>query len=294
MHNIFESDRTSDKTNTKAVNRRKSNVKMSSMLVASKAVKNQAARRRRMTSFTVISIALAGLIWGSVLGFRSIGRVLFTENDDYLIQQVICRSDGRLATPARIKEWSEVQPGMNLFEVDIASIREHLETRVPVISTVTVKRHLPDTIEIQVNERQGLAQLEKNIIGVPLDVDKEGYVLGPSAKSSKLPVIVGYRQAGLRPGSFVEDTSLKDALDVLRICDETSLGQYVVVEQVSVGHPDFLDLRLKGDVRVTLAKNRYQARLAKVAGTLEYAKQNGRLLKTIDATGERNFPIEYR
>ncbi len=250
--------------------------------------------RKRWTSIMLLVLSLAAAIWLLLMGTQSLGKILFSDNEQFLIQQLILESDGPQATPKRLKEWAKVDENMNIFDVDIAGIQHDLESRVPVIKQATVIRELPDTLVIRVQERQALARLGKGRHGMPLAIDEEGYVLGPSSRRKKMPEIVGYRSAGLRPGSFIDTTDMRDALDVLTTCDTTHLGKLLNIQRIGLGHPDYLDLRLQTGVRVKLAPNDIKERLQKVAHILHTCKKEGLTPLVINATGKNNYPVQYQ
>jgi cell division septal protein FtsQ len=224
-------------------------------------------------------------------GVRYTGRQLFTRNNEYAIRHLDLNSDGRLKT-WHIREYAGLEEGMNLFSVDIRKIRRDLES-VPLVRSVTVQRRLPDTLAVRITERVALARLGARRSGLPLAVDREGYVLGPSARSPALPAITGLPLRGLRPGSYLDDPVIRDALKVLDVCDTTRLNDYIKIERVDVHDPDFLELQLETGPRVQLARNRFDWRLRKVAGILRANRQMGRMPSLINATGDNNFPVQY-
>jgi hypothetical protein len=97
----------------------------------------------------------------------------------------------------------------------------------------------------------------------------------------------------LRPGSYLDDPVIRDALKVLDVCDTTRLNDYIKIERVDVHDPDFLELQLETGPRVQLARNRFDWRLRKVAGILRANRQMGRMPSLINATGDNNFPVQY-
>jgi len=178
--------------------------------------------------------------------------------------------------------------------VDIDAIQHLLVSRVPIIEKVVVRRELPDTLVIQVTERQALAQLDKQGNYIPLALDHEGYVLGPSSRTPNLPVISGVRQAGLRPGSYLDTIEVRHALDVLNTCDTSRLGKYLDIREIKVNNPDFMELKLGMGARVLLAPDEVEQRLRKVVALLQASAQKGVVPLVIDATGSNNYPVQYR
>ncbi|MDD4735864.1 MAG: FtsQ-type POTRA domain-containing protein [Kiritimatiellae bacterium] len=242
----------------------------------------------------MLTLSISAIILLLLLGTQSLGRQLFTQNDQFIIRTLRLESDGRQATPARLREWANVQEGMNIFTVDIDSIQHLLVSRVPIIEKAVVRRELPDTLVIQVTERQALAQLDKRGNYIPLALDREGYVLGPSSRTPNLPVISGVRQAGLRPGSYLDTVEVRHALDVLNTCDTTRLGKYLDIREIKLNNPDFMELELGMGARVLLAPDDVGQRLRKVVALLQTSAQKGVVPLVIDATGSNNYPVQYR
>lgn len=129
---------------------------------------------------------------------------------------------------------------------------------------------------------------------MPLAVDRDGYVLGPSARSPHLPSITGIRQGGLRPGSVLRGTTVQDALLTLSICDTTRLSQYVRIRSIDVSDAEHLDLRLEDGERVLLARERIEPNLRKVAATLQTCRERGTRPVLLDATGDNNVVARFR
>jgi len=264
------------------------------LLVRARVKEQRQARRQRWISIFVLTISLSAIILLLLLGTQSLGRLLFTQNEQFLIRTLRLESDGRQATPARLKEWARVEEGMNIFTVDIDAIQQLLESQVPIIEKAVVRRELPDTLVIEVTERQALAQLDKKGSYIPLALDREGYVLGPSSRTANLPVISGIRQAGLRPGSYLDTPEVRNALNVLNTCDTTRLGKYLDIRTIKLGNADFMELELGMGARVLLAPDDTAQRLRKVVALLQASAQKGVVPLVIDATGANNYPVQYR
>lgn len=264
------------------------------LLVRARVKEQRMIWRQRWLSVFVLTLSLAAVVFLLLLGTQSLGRLLFTQNEQFLIRELRLESDGKQVTPSRLREWAQVQEGMNIFTVDIDAIQHLLESQVPIIEKAVVRRELPDTLVIRVTERQALAQLDKKGSHIPLAVDKEGYVLGPSSRSPNLPVITGVKQTGLRPGCFLGEEDIQQALNVLNICDSTRLGKYLNIREVKINNPDYMEIRLESGASVLLSPNDVAQRLTKVVGLLQTSAQKGITPLVIDATGANNYPVQYR
>jgi cell division septal protein FtsQ len=264
------------------------------LMVNARVAEKRQEWRHRISTIVLVTVTVLALAWGAMVGTQHLVRVLFTENDQFVITKLDCASDpgGRLKS-THITEYASLKKGMNLFGVDLDEVREDLES-VPLVSSVEVRRQLPDTLVVRVTERMALARLGSRRSKLPLAVDREGYVLGPSSVSPSLPAITGFGKGAMRPGNHIRASEIRDAIQVLDICDSTRLNQYIAISTIDVGHPEFMDLRLSNAERVLLAREDLDWRLRQVAAILQTSQQGGRSVAMIDATGEDIFPVKYR
>lgn len=237
---------------------------------------------------TVVAIAAAvgvcALLW---FGTRLLGDVLFSGNGKFVIRNIDIRG-GVMISEALIREYTQVEEGMNLFSVDIKQIRSDFLRRAPSVKSMEISRILPDVLRIQITERMPLARVGWR---GPLVVDRQGVVFVFKGHSSHLPVISGYRGAGLRPGSRLQGFALA-ALEVLDAGeDHPSLG--LEIEAIEVDNREHLTLRLANRKAVKLAWREMgtmvkasRENLLKKLGRTSRALQSdkGRRCSTLDAT----------
>lgn len=272
-------------------NRRRAPVNQPLLTVQARISDQKKARMHKWGAILALLVALAGIGWVAKTGYEYLGRVLFSGNELFAIRELDLRSDGVLRA-AHIREYARVDEGDNLFAVDIRELRRQLEN-IPLIQSAEIRRQLPDTLVIRVSERVPLARLGIEDGQYHLAVDREGHVLGPSARSPRLPAITGYRATGLRPGSIVHDPLFADALKVVDLCDRTRLGQRIKIRSINVSDPEFLDLRLVDGEQVLLNRNDIEMRLQMLEDALQTARNRGDVLQ-INLTGDTNIPITFR
>src|SRR5208282_1567691 len=109
---------------------------------------------------------------------------LIYENDAFAIQEISVQTDGVLSADA-IRRWAMVKKGENLMALDLMRVKRDLELQ-PYIQAVAVERVLPHTLNLQVSEREPVAQ---TIVSSVLpngqmrqaiyDFDEEGYTMKP-------------------------------------------------------------------------------------------------------------------
>ena len=247
-------------------------------------------RREIRRRFLLAGLALfvlpalgAGLFWGGCAAWRA----LFTENDYFQIRQIEVTTDGSLARNL-IQEYAHVSLGENLLAVRPQRVRELLLS-VPVIANAQVGRRLPDTLIIEVAERVAVARLGRPGAGSPLAVDATGHVLGPSSVRASLPVILGVRDVGLRPGDVVKDAMLADALKVLEICNQAAMRRELVVTTIDLGNEERLEVGLASGEQVLLSRDRLEEKLRQLPIMRGVAREKGLGLTVYDMTVDRNY-----
>ncbi len=244
--------------------------------------------RGHLAGIALVSVAVIALCGALFAAAMYAGRKLFTENPRFNIAVLDLQSDGTRLSPDHLREYSGLSAGQNLFAVDISEVRRKLEL-VPLVGRVTVRRSFPDTLEVRVSERSALACLKSDRSAAPLAVDREGYVLGPMYSSPNLPVVEGFSEKGLRPGSQVRAREIRDALSVLDIVDSTpALARHLQIMVVNVRDRDRLDVRLANGKRLLLAPTRLEWRLQRAASSLQADIQKGGSHMLFDVTGDSN------
>jgi len=267
--------------------RRRSRPRESLLRTAARSSSRQRAGRRRMGRLffwlVLLPVVLAGLVWGG----RAAWRVLFVENDFFRICRIEITTDGNLGA-GHIQEYAQVREGLNLFAVHPEQIRKLL-LMVPVIEKVQVGRQLPDTLVIEVTERVAVARLGRPGSGTPLAVDLTKHVLGPSSVRASLPVILGVRDKGLRPGDVVEDPLMDEALLILELCNQAEMRREMEVATINLSDEEMLDVGLISGEQILLSREHLKKKLLQVPILRSAARAKGLDLSVYDMTVDRNY-----
>jgi len=267
--------------------RRRNRPRESLLQAAARSTSRRRAGKRRWIELSLLLIlisgALVGLIWGGYAAWRA----LFVENDFFQICQIEVTTDGMLGA-GHIREYAKVEPGLNLFEVRPKDIRESL-LLVPVIANAQVGRRLPDTLLIEVTERVAVARLGRPGAGTPLAVDSTKHVLGPSSVRASLPVILGVRDKGLRPGDVVNDPLMDEALLILDLCNQAAMRREMEVATINLSNEEFLDVGLTSGEQILLSLDGLKEKLPQVPIMLSVARDKGLDLSVYDMTVDRNY-----
>jgi len=256
-------------------------------------------RRLIMATIMLSGLTACGiLIW---VGTLSLGRLLFRQNDLFRIRDIKIECNGDIITPKHIIEYARLSEMKHLFAANIEEIRDQLLMKVPRLKAVEIKRRLPGELIIRVRERVPMAQLKVNHYYLTLDC--EGYVLGKMTGSKTMPILIGYKLPGIRPGVQLSAVGVRNALEVLDVCQTTPIGQRVRIVSIDVRNAKALNLRLANGERVmlawtnmgdlsSLARQHLEQKLARLAESLKSAAHRSKRIAWIDMTLENNFPAK--
>ena len=246
------------------------------------------ARTRWISAVVVLVVAVAGCAWVGVMSADWIQLQLFASNPLFSMRNLDIRTDGTLK-PQELREQYNLQPGVNLFAINLEKIHADLLTW-PVVRSVEIRRQLPDTLVLRVGERLAMALLVTDKMSLPLD--RDGHVLVPRAATTRLPVITGGQTPGLRPGLQITDAKIRDALNVLDLCEAMHLGEQVRVAIMNVSNPERLELRLVGGEQVFLARSRIEDHLRKLASTKKSLAERRQTASIIDCSLENSVSVQ--
>lgn len=249
-----------------------------------------------MTTGLVGLLCLGLVVWALWLAAGFLGRVLFTENPRFTVQEIAARSDGVLPEPLLV-EWAGISPEANMFSISLQRVRERLEKNA-IVKSAVVRRRLPGRIEIEVNERVAIARMGQVEGHMNWLLDAEGVLIRKSFQDKHLPFLFGVPQDVTLGGSIAGGRG-DEALRYLAILrDMPAMKRELFdVGAISVGHPDYLDVRLNNGVSVLLPRNRnHRDVLERITLNLD---RNQRLpeeqrMNLFDATPEGNNVIGSR
>lgn len=256
-------------------------------------------RRLIMVALLLSSLtACCILIW---VGAQSLGRLFFQQNDLFRVRDIKIECNGDSLTPKHIMGYANLSEMKYMFATNIVEIRDQLLVRVPRIKAVEIKRRLPGELIIRVRERVSMAQLE--VSHYYLTLDREGYVLGKAVGSQAMPILVGYDLPGIRPGVQLSAAGVRNALEVIDVCQTTPIGQKIRIVSIDVRNAQALELRLANGERIpfswtnmgessSLERGQLELKLARLAENLQSAAKRGKRIVWIDMTLENNFPAQ--
>jgi len=253
------------------------------LAVNARAQEQSRVRLRRVRALTVLGVALAGCAAVAYFGGQWVYDELFAWNPLFTVQVLDIRTDG-LLQPADIRAHYGLAPGMNLFAVALGRMHADL-LKTPEVRSVELRRQLPGTLSVRINERQPIARLP----GQTLVLDREGYVFRFKPAMAALPLITGWSLPGLPASGRIADPLVADALALLELCAQPRWSS-LRPQTLDVAQPDYLELRLAGGERVRLGRTRLADRLNQLAEIQKAQAARGQPLQFVDLSMDRNVP----
>lgn len=183
-------------------------------------------RRRNFSRFFKGLIFL--VVSAAVLGFF-VYVPFFTLNE--------IRLDGaKYLTEEDIMRIGNIYMGEQLFRLETDVVQSRLSKDLR-IEEVSVRRHLPHTLEIKIKERRPIATIRCNY-GY-LDLDHNGTVLDSyrTLKTMQIPMITGATANDLYIGDELDDEVVKKVLGFLRLLDEDTLNR---LSEIAIVEADYI------------------------------------------------------
>ncbi len=232
----------------------------------------------------VAAAVVAGVIWGSY------ALVLWVRRTDYFSVQTIEITGHKTLSRQDMLYYLAIPPEATLFELDLARMGLRLE-RHPLIERVTVRRQLPDTLHVAVQER--VPRLVVVSGDQRVAVDREGAVLRPGVEQDgELPQLVLNEQKALAPGMRLRLPSVQRSLDVIQAYAASPVAGILrliscTVDESGTSHwrvePDAFVLRIdEGDVA---------SQLKRLPPVLRYLRQHDLAARTVDVSYRKRVVI---
>ena len=162
--------------------------------------KKKRRKKHYLLRFLLFAALCAGAYCWLTSTFFDVQKIEVENNSYYTKGQIIAKS--------------EAKTGRNIFGVKTENIKETLLTD-PYIKSVRVKRSLPDTITIAIEERREAAMVPYSDIFIIIDSD--GLVLRKSNAELKLPLLVGMTIKAMEEGQPLEVEETGVLTDTLKI-----------------------------------------------------------------------------
>lgn len=229
-------------------------------------------RRRRRCS---LGRLLRGLVFlvvsATVLGFFVYVPFL-TLNEIKLV-------GAKYLTEADIMKVGNIYIGEPIFELETDVVQSRLSKDLR-IEEVSVRRHLPHTLEVKIKERRPLATVVCDY-GY-LDLDRSGKIIDSykSLKTMQIPMITGAAVRDLYIGDEVDDEVIKKILDFLQRLNEDTLNR---LSEIAIVEANYI-------VMYSATERPVQIRIGKLERLDEKAHLTEDFLRDLETNPH---PVEY-
>lgn len=255
-----------------------------------RALKSKRSRPKRRGSRSLLApamlvLAVPLLAFGAYTLIRWLHR-----SPEYIVEEI--RVEGaKLFTPEEIADKANLKPGRPILDYPIARARRALLSD-PMIHAATVTRQLPNTLVVRVIERVPIARLGTG--GKEFLVDDDGFLLKESDPPENLPLIKGVflKVKDPKPGIRIKNDKLTAGLQVLRLCQVSSIPSLMPIEHVDVHNLSNIRLRAKVGPKTPngtvfmLGDSQFGQRLARLEKALQKMSQPIRK-RTVDLRLQR-------
>jgi hypothetical protein len=242
---------------------------------------------------------LVSIIAVAVTSRKVVHKYLFW-NPELALSQLIVETDGILDR-GRILRLARVQENQNLFSIDLDEVRENL-LRMPQVQSVAIKRALPGTLRISVEERFAVAWLECKAPminpkrGPRVLLDREGipFVCDSFMREyMQLPVVSVQRLQSIVPGTMIESPHVTAALKVLFLSRQALYDYNLEILAIYSPNPYSLVAKYNNGSNVTFGLNDLETQVANLRAALQHAKSINKSIAEINLLLTKNIPLSY-
>jgi cell division protein FtsQ len=254
---------------------------------------------------------LFGTVFGLYLFWRAGEWALdefIYENPEFAIQNIQVQTDG-VIPPEQLRQWSNVNPGMNLIALDLASVKRNLEL-VSTIDSVSVERILPRTLKIRVTERRPVAQVNIPTVtasgGIAMSVlqlDADGHVMKPldprqrvislSQMGAQLPEVTGLNVYQLQAGRRVESFQAMAALQLIGAFKHSPMAGLVELRRIDVSSRGVIVATTGQGGAITFGLENFGQQLRRWREIYDLGVSENKMIASLDLAVTNNVPVRW-
>jgi cell division protein FtsQ len=244
---------------------------------------------------TLLILLAIGLHVG--IGFVA-GHLLY-DNPAYTLQKIAIEPEG--FSPRGIRQAAGIELGQNLWTLDLPRITQGLE-KLPYVASARVERHFPNRLFIRIHERQPIVKIS----GIDSDLgrretfflDRDCVVLLPRPGEvvlPNMPEIIGLTNAELQPGTEVDESTLRRALDILDAIDKSEeLHTSISIRSIDLSQPLSITMTTTRDLAITFRLDHIDEQIVRLQQIFEsFVDKQQRTLRTVDLTPNSNVPVTF-
>ena len=210
-----------------------------------KANRRETGGRRRTGLIALACVLVAAAATGVVLAYRELYALWISQCVVTDVARQVTVTAGQNVKPEVIRESFGLTNGCNLAEIDFRRKRDETLAKIPNIRALTVTRHLPDRVDIVLEEREPVARLnvldDKGVArrtATGRVVDHEGVVFVRQAGTQMMPTIFERDGSHTKPGQRLKGRALA-ALRLLEYCRDGAAAE-LAIQRVDATRPDDL------------------------------------------------------
>lgn len=153
-----------------------------------------------------------------ILGFIVAGLAFLLKSSIFNISKIDVKiQNNKVLTDADIKNLSKIEIGQNIYSINKKEIITNIKNN-SYVESVKVKRALPNTVEIKIDERSVKYQLKTD--DGYIYIDEQGYILEKNNEKDDCMVITGYSTTDLLEGNKLNDEDVEKLKYVENILQE--------------------------------------------------------------------------
>lgn len=183
----------------------------------------------------VLWLALLALVGaGGWYGWRQAGPDVLAWADHFFEIKVVEITRTERISREDVLAMLDLEPGRGLLLIDLAQAQRSLETH-PWIRRAVVRRVFPDTLAVELDEREPVAVLKTGTGGREFLLDREGTLIseGVPAADEGLPILTGVDYADAILGTGDTTARLRSGIALAGLLDRSGVGR----TEVDLGRP---------------------------------------------------------
>lgn len=244
--------------------------------------------------YTTVTIALVLLVWGI---FKAAKHV-FIEGERFLLTEVTISpepSPESFLNYYSLTRLTGLDCGVSIFSYDIGEIKESLESR-PEIKSAVLRKRLPGTVMIEIDERVPVAKLTSE--GKELLVDSEGYCfqsrLTPSHLIQRLPIIIplyGHDAKLNLETQHLTDMGLQRAIHLATRWHEYDISDALLSVEVKNYHS--LEVVLESGSALLFGYYEHERQIQDFCSLQSHCETTGQQIVSANLLPYKNIPVKF-
>ena len=242
----------------------------------------QLRAKRWLRRALLLGKCLAGLALCTALAWGVYSMRDYVIQADYFKLQTIRISGNKTLSEQRIRYLLAIPAEHSLLAIDLPRLGTRL-SRHPFIQTVALRRRLPDTLEVTIQEQSPALVIRSR--GQSLIVDPAGHVLRDfdPERDSDLPELILSQQHALSPGMRLDLKEIERASELLHIYRESPLNGAMHLRSLSVSASGASVWKVEPyPFQLRFGEGQIVSQLERLPHVLAYIAQRGIEVQAID------------